>query len=121
MLEIFGAAKTPGETFNRRKLMQAGGLSLFGLTTPGFLKAKEQSSKRHPGKAKSVILFNLLGGPSHMDMFDMKPQAPAEVRGEFKPIATSLPGLQICEHLPTTCSWHFYLDQIYCIADTHNS
>ena len=45
MLEIFGAAKTPGETFNRRKLMQAGGLSLFGLTTPGFLKAQEQSSK----------------------------------------------------------------------------
>ena len=105
MLEIFGAAKTSGETFNRRKLMQAGGLSLFGLTTPGFLKAKEQSSKRYPGKAKSVILFNLLGGPSHIDMFDMKPQAPAEVRGEFKPIATSLPGLQICEHLPNTAKW----------------
>ena len=121
MLEIFGAAKTPGETFNRRKLMQAGGLSLFGLTTPGFLKAKEQSSKRHPGKAKSVILFNLLGGPSHMDMFDMKPQAPAEVRGEFKPIATSLPGLQICEHLPNTAKWMHKTSLIRTITHNHNS
>jgi len=52
--------------------------------------------------AKAVILVNLLGGPSHIDMFDMKPDAPAEVRGEFRPIATSVPGLQICELLPKT-------------------
>ena len=53
------------------------------------------------GPARSVILFNLLGGPSHIDMFDLKPDAPDGIRGEFRPIATSLPGLQICEHLPT--------------------
>ena len=51
-------------------------------------------------RARSVVLFNLFGGPSHLDMFDLKPGAPAEIRGEFRPIETSLPGVQICEHLP---------------------
>ena len=50
--------------------------------------------------AKSCILVYLLGGPPHLDMFDLKPEAPAEIRGPFGPIATSVPGLQICEHLP---------------------
>ena len=78
-------------------------LSLFGsMTTPRLLRAADSGGATRPGKAKSVILFNLLGGPSHQDMFDLKPTAPAEIRGEFRPIATSLPGLQICEHLPST-------------------
>jgi len=53
------------------------------------------------GQAKSCILVYLQGGPPHIDMWDMKPNAAAEIRGPFKPIATSLPGLQICEHMPT--------------------
>ena len=89
---------------SRRELMRVGGLSLFGtMSLPQLLRAAE--TDRRVGPAKSIIMFNLLGGPSHMDMFDMKPDAPAELRGEFKPISTSLPGLQICEHMPTLSKW----------------
>ncbi len=80
-----------------------GGLSLFGgLTLPTFLEAARSHPAVQPGTAKSVILLNLFGGPPHMDMFDLKPNAPANIRGEFKPIDTSVPGLQICELLPLT-------------------
>jgi len=79
--------------------MLVGGLSLFGgMVVSRLLEASGEDG----GRARSVILFNLLGGPSHQDMFDMKPQAPEEIRGEFQPISTSLSGLQICEHLPNT-------------------
>lgn len=81
--------------------MQFGGWScLAGLTQFEQLRAGEAGTRRLAGKAKSVILFNLLGGPSQLDMFDMKPAAPVEIRGEFKSIPTSLPGLHICEHMP---------------------
>lgn len=102
MLSMNGRGSTLCDGLRRRELLQAGGLSLFGLTLPNLLGAAEQQSARREARAKSVILFNLLGGPSHMDMFDMKPLAPPEIRGEFRPIDTSLPGLQICEHLPKT-------------------
>ena len=69
---------------------------MFGtLLTPGLASAAQPLAR-----AKSVVLFNLFGGPSHIDMFDLKPDAPVEIRGEFKPIDTSVPGLQICEHMP---------------------
>lgn len=101
MLSILGHAKTLCDGVTRRELMQVGGLSLFGgLNLPGLLRAADQSASRPQGPAKSVILFNLLGGPSQMDMFDLKPAAAVEIRGEFSPISTSVPGLQICEHLP---------------------
>src|SRR4029077_14293412 len=96
--------------------------SLFaGVNLPRLLRAAETNPAMRPGKAKSVILFNLLGGPSQMDMFDMKPLAPAEVRGEFKPIATSLPGLQICEHLPNTARLMHKACLIRTISHTYNS
>jgi len=76
-------------------------LSLFGsLTLPRLLRAKEHAAADRPRKIGSIILLNLYGGPSHLDMFDMKPDAPLEIRGEFRPIATTVPGLSICEHLP---------------------
>jgi hypothetical protein len=81
--------------------MKVSGLSvLSGLTLPRLGRAADSNIPKPSGPAKSVILFNLLGGPSQLDMFDMKPAAPVEVRGEFKSIQTSLPGLQICEHMP---------------------
>lgn len=81
--------------------LPAGGLALFsGMSRTGVSRAGETPGARPSGPAKSVILFNLLGGPSQLDMFDMKPSAPVEIRGEFAPIQTSLPGLQICEHMP---------------------
>jgi hypothetical protein len=79
----------------RREWLQLGGLGLFGLTLPALLRAAPAASKR-----KSVLLFLLHGGPSQLDIWDMKPAAPDEIRGEFKPIATSVPGMQITEHLP---------------------
>jgi hypothetical protein len=100
MLRILGRGATLCDGLNRREFLRVGGLSLFGgLTMPRLLQAADQSANR-PARAKSVILFNLLGGPSHLDMFDLKPNAPAEIRGEFQPIATSLTGVRICEHLP---------------------
>lgn len=103
MLKVLGRSTRQCDGVKRRELMQVGGLSLFGgMSLPQLLQASEERPASNPGKARSVIMFNLLGGPSHQDMFDMKPEAPLEIRGEFRPIATSLSGLQICEHLPGT-------------------
>ncbi|MCH8828079.1 MAG: DUF1501 domain-containing protein [Planctomycetes bacterium] len=103
MLRIPGSKTVLCDGPSRRDVLQAGVLSaLGGLSLPGFLRARESSPSDQPAKAKSVILINLLGGPSHLDMFDMKPDAPVEIRGEFRPISTSLSGVQICEHLPLT-------------------
>lgn len=106
---------------HRREVLRLGGLSLFGMSLPQVLQAAEQSAGRAPGRIKSVILFNLLGGPSHMDMFDMKPDAPVEVRGEFQPIDTSLPGLQICEHLPETAKWMHKTCLIRTVSHSYDS
>ena len=80
----------------RRGLLQAGAASWLGLSLPRMLAAQEQSSGR--GKAKRCILLFMWGGPSQLDTFDLKPHAPAEIRGEFQGIDTSVPGLKICEH-----------------------
>jgi hypothetical protein len=83
----------------RRELLRAGSLGLFGLGLPALLQAREAVPAR-PCKARSCILLFMWGGPAHQDTWDMKPHAPAEYRGEFKPIATRVPGIQVCEHLP---------------------
>lgn len=104
MLNIFGNQDS-GASFcdrmSRRKTLQIGGLSAFGLSLPGLLKA-EQKNAIHSAAAskKSVILVWMHGGPSQLDTFDMKPLAPVEYRGEFSPIKSSLPGLDVCELLP---------------------
>ncbi|MBM4005448.1 MAG: DUF1501 domain-containing protein [Planctomycetes bacterium] len=100
MLRLLGHTVTACDRLTRREVLRAGGLSLFGgLTLPRFLAAGE--NRRAP-RAKSIVLVNLFGGPPHQDMFDLKPEAPENIRGEFRPIATSVPGLQICELLPKT-------------------
>ncbi|MCY2966108.1 MAG: DUF1501 domain-containing protein, partial [Planctomycetota bacterium] len=83
---------------NRRSFLQIGGLALGGLTLPQVLRADAASGK--PNSKKSVIMVFLSGGPPHQDMFDLKPEAPVEVRGEFSPIDTNVPGMQFCELLP---------------------
>ena len=86
MLRLFGQRPDSRDGGTRRELLRVGALSLFGsMTTPRLLRAADSGGGRRPGKARSVILFNLLGGPSHQDMFDLKPLAPAEIRGEFQP------------------------------------
>src|SRR6185369_15480881 len=103
MLHILGRGMKPCDGVTRREALTVGGLSLLGgMTLPRFLAAREAQPTVRPGKAKSVVLLNLFGGPPHIDTFDMKPAAPDQVRGEFKPIDTVLPGLRICEHLPLT-------------------
>ena len=103
MLRILGKGTTPCDGISRRESMLVGGLSLFGgMNLPTFLSAANKHAWRIPARAKSVILLNLFGGPPHMDMFDPKPAAPVNVRGEFQSIPTSVPGTQICELLPQT-------------------
>ena len=87
-------------TTNRRTMLKVGALSLGGLTLPGLLQLRARGAQSSASNKKSVILIWQAGGPSHLDMYDLKPDAPAEVRGEFKPISTNVPGLQISEHLP---------------------
>jgi hypothetical protein len=74
------------------------GVGAFGLSLPGLLRA-DAAPRREP-VARSCVLLLLHGGPSQLDTWDLKPSAPAEVRGEFRPIRTSAPGLHVCEHLP---------------------
>src|ERR1700737_1155991 len=90
-------------TLTRRRLLQAGCWGYLGLSLGGLLRAQASQAARksqRPAAAhiKSCILIFYYGGPSHLDTFDMKPTAPAEARGEFKSIATSVPGLRLCEH-----------------------
>lgn len=90
----------------RRELLRAGGLSWFGLTLPEMLsrleagETLEQRQLSTFGRAKACILLFMWGGPAHQDTLDLKPHAPAEIRGEFSPIATNVPGIQIGEHFP---------------------
>jgi hypothetical protein len=109
MLRILGQTRRGCDRVSRRDALTVGGLSLFGgVNLPNLLRASEHAASpgsvpRLPdGPAKSVILVNLFGGPPHQDMFDMKPHAPENVRGELSPIDTVVPGLQICELLPQT-------------------
>lgn len=119
MIRLLGPAVRLCDEVSRRDLMQVGALSLFsGMTLPRMLRAADSGRE---GRAKSVVLFNLLGGPSQMDMFDMKPEAPPEVRGEFAPIDTSLPGLQICEYLPNTARLMHKASLIRTVTHNYNA
>ena len=86
------------DRLTRRQFLKIGGLALGGLTLTDILRAEEQAGIRNSHKA--VIMVYLPGGPAHQDTFDLKPDAPSDVRGEFKPIKTNVPGIEICEHLP---------------------
>jgi len=94
-----GASKQPGcSRASRRAFLKIGGLALGGLTLPRVLAAEANSTRAASHKA--CIMIYLAGGPSHLDMYDLKPEAPAEIRGEFRPIHTRVPGISICEHMP---------------------
>src|SRR6185437_16112384 len=98
MLSIQGHSHRYCDGVSRRSFLQIGGLALGGLSLPQLLRAEAQAGVKN--SHKSIIMIFLSGGPPHQDMVDLKPDAPAEIRGEFKPIATNLPGVRICEHLP---------------------
>jgi hypothetical protein len=108
MITMLGSPRRTCDGLTRRETLAAGALSLLGggFNLPTLLQA-EEAKKRDaiPGKAKSVILVYLLGGAATQDMIDMKPDAPKEIGGEFKPIATNVNGIRICEHLPKMSKW----------------
>src|SRR5262245_5408623 len=104
MLQILGHSTNAADGLTRRALLRAGGLSLLGGVT-GATSASATPTRRTPGRVRSVILIDLFGGPSHLDMFDPKPDAPAEIRGEFQAIRTPLPGVLVSEHLPRVSRW----------------
>jgi hypothetical protein len=84
----------------RRNFLQAGALALGGLTLGDLLRLRAASPVAGKPRQKSVIMVHLSGGPSHLDMYDMKPDAPREYRGEFSPIRTNVPGIELCELMP---------------------
>lgn len=90
-----------GQRMSRREVLRVGGLGIAGLSLPQLLAAEESVDRRDArAKADACIVIFLNGGPSHLDMWDMKPRGPVEIRGEFSPISTSVSGVAVCEHLP---------------------
>src|SRR5436305_14540960 len=98
MLTIRGGSSKFCDGVSRREFLKIGGLALGGLSLTDILAAEAQAGIRSSHKA--IIMVFLPGGPPHQDMFDLKPDAPSEIRGEFKPIKTNVPGIQIVEHVP---------------------
>lgn len=98
MLEFGRINRRHCQGVSRRALLQAGAISALGLSLPDFLRAKAVAAEIKP--PRSMILLWLWGGPSHLDTFDMKPHAALEYRGPYRPIATNVPGIEICELLP---------------------
>jgi hypothetical protein len=111
MLRVLGHATKACDRLTRRDILTAGSLAMAGLI-PRVVSAS--GSTRTFGKAKAVILIDLFGGPSHIDSLDPKPNAPAEIRGEFSTIPTTIPGVRFTEHVPMLAK---RLDQ-FCLIRT---
>ena len=112
MLTFYRNQRTKKGRFNRRQLLTAGGAGLLGLSLPQLLAAEAKHPSLGKGRAKSVIFLFLFGGPSQFETFDLKPDAPAEIRGPFLPIGCRTPGLIIGEHLPRLAN----VSDKYCIV-----
>jgi hypothetical protein len=98
MLTIWGDRQRMCDGLSRRQFLRVGALSVGGLTLADLLRLRARASA--PSSGKSIIMVYLNGGPSHVDMYDLKPDAPVEYRGEFKPIRTNVPGFDLCELMP---------------------
>lgn len=98
MFTILGGRHQLCDGLSRRSFLSIGALGLGGLSLPKLLRAEAASDK--PLSHKAIIMVYLQGGPAHLDLYDLKPNAPSGIRGEFKPIKTNVPGIEICELLP---------------------
>ena len=113
MIRILGNNRKLCDGVSRRDLIQAGALSLYGLTLSDVLTLQAAAAERPAraagsgtfGRAKSVLILFLYGSPGQLDTWDMKPDQPEDIRGPFKPIRTSNPGIDICEHMPRVARW----------------
>src|SRR5262249_24760777 len=110
MFTVWGSKQRFCDGMTRRDFLKIGAFGA-SLALPDLLKL--QAAAQTPATSKkAAIMISLPGGPSHIDMYDLKPNAPAEFRGEFKPINTNVPGVQICEHFPRQAQmW----DKLACI------
>ena len=111
---------THDQDMSRRRMLRIGGLGSLGLTLPRLLRAEAQGAtlgRAGTAPIRSCILVFFYGGPSHIDTVDMKPKAPAEVRGQFGSIATSVPGMRVCEHLPHTAR---VMDRLAVVRSMHH-
>src|SRR5439155_7528684 len=102
MLPLHSTGVRLCDGLTRREMLRAGGLGAFGLALPELLQSRHAAAAQTGGKAKACIVLFLMGGPPQHSTWDPKPDAPREIRGEFKPIATVTPGLQISELMPRT-------------------
>jgi hypothetical protein len=102
MITLFGPGRRYCDGVSRRSFLKIGGLAMGGLALPDLLRAEASAGIGRSHKA--VIMVYLTGGLAHQDTFDLKSDAPKEVRGEFKPIATKVPGIDVCELLPMTAA-----------------
>src|SRR5256886_2117640 len=110
--------------FSRRHLLKVGGLGLLGLTLPKLAQAEELRNAERgtrnlaKARAKSVIFLYQFGGPSHIDMFDMKPDAPEAIRGPYKPIGSKADGIQVSEKLPRVAQ---IMDKVTLVRSVHHT
>jgi len=102
MLTLVGEKHRYCDGLTRRSFLQIGGLAMGGMGLPALLRAEEGAGIRRSHKA--IIMVYLSGGLAHQDSFDLKPEAPDEIRGQFKPIASRVPGIEVCELLPMTAA-----------------
>src|SRR5262245_65205323 len=116
MLTVFGKKHTLCDRVSRRSFLRIGSLAMGGLALPQLLRAEAETENQNARRHKSVIMIYLSGGPSHQDMFDLKMDAPVEIRGDFKPIKTTVPGIEICQHLPRLAGM---MDKLAIIRSIH--
>ncbi|HYT95602.1 MAG TPA: DUF1501 domain-containing protein [Gemmataceae bacterium] len=100
MLTFWGSKQRLCDGLPRRDFLKVGALAVGGLTLADLLRLQAQGSARPASRSKAIIMVYLNGGPSHIDLYDLKPDAPVEYRGEFRPIRTNVPGFDICELMP---------------------
>ena len=103
---------------SRRKAISVGGLGMLGLNAPRVMKALESKMAHPKARAKRVIFLFQFGGPSQLDTFDMKPEAPEEIRGPLKQISSNVPGMPVCELLPKTAK---IMDKVTLVKSVHHT
>ncbi len=120
MLTVQGHSRSVCSGLTRRAALQIGGAGLFGLSLPKILAAEETAIPFQNARAKSVIFLYLFGGPSQLDSFDMKPDAPSGIRGPFRSIRSRTPDLHLCEHLERTAKISDKISVIRTMTHPHN-